>query len=44
MKSEQKQEITALWALNLSPRQIAIKLSLPLEEVKEIIREHSHKG
>lgn len=43
MKSEQMHKIATLWALNLSPKQIATKLSLPLEEVKEIIKEHSHK-
>lgn len=43
MKPEQEHEITTLRALNLSPKQIATKLSLPLEEVEEIIRKLSHK-
>jgi len=43
MKPEQEHEITTLRALNLSPKQIATKLSLPLEEVEEIIRKLSYK-
>lgn len=42
MESEQEHEITTLRALNLSPKQIATKLSLPLEEVQEIIRKRKH--
>lgn len=43
MTPEQEHEITTMRALNLSPKQIATKLSLSLEEVKEIIRKLSHK-
>ncbi len=42
MESKQEYEITTLRALNLSPKQIASKLSLPIEEVREIIRKLSH--
>lgn len=43
MTPEQEHEITTLRALNLSPKQIATKLSLSLAEVEEIIRKLSHK-
>lgn len=43
MEFDQEHEITTLRALNLSPKQISTKLSLPLEEVEEIIRKLSHK-
>ena len=43
MTPEQEHEITTLRALNLSPKQISTKLSLPLEKVEEIIKKLSHK-
>lgn len=43
MDSEQEHEIITLRALNLSPKQIATKLSLPLEEVQKIFKKYLSK-